>query len=163
MCATAGFRDMHIVTLKRRAEFLRVRGGARCATSAFVLETKARADDASGAAASTVGPRFGFTVTKKIGGAVVRNRIRRRLKAALRSLPVESALPGLDYVLIARTAAASCAFNELTSELTSALSRVHKSLQRGAGKARPSVRPPQPQPSGREGCDQGSAPAHEKT
>jgi ribonuclease P protein component len=71
---------MRLVTLKRRAEFLRVRGGSRWTTPGFVLEGRARGEP--GHAPSTA--RFGFTVTKRMGKATVRNRIRRRLKADIR-------------------------------------------------------------------------------
>lgn len=71
------------------------------------------------------GPRFGFTVTKKLGGAVVRNRIRRRLKAAILELVDGHARPGFDYVLIARKAALDRPFAALKKDLEDALHRVH--------------------------------------
>lgn len=113
---------MPLVTLKTRAEFLAVRGGARCATSAFVLEAKPRLA-ASGPAKA--GPRFGFTITKKIGNAVVRNRIRRRLKAALTPLTGALAVPAHDYVLIVRQPAFDIPFAVLQKDLERALQRVH--------------------------------------
>jgi ribonuclease P protein component len=113
-----------LVTLKKRAEFLRVRGGARWSTASFVLETKPR-PDAPGDDAAGPGPRFGFTVTKKLGKAVDRNRIRRRLKSALAGLGSEHARAGHDYVLIARAPALSRPFAELKKELEDALHRVH--------------------------------------
>ena len=90
-----------IATLKHRAEFLRLRNGARCATSGFVLEGKPRAGFGE-AAAVPVTARFGFTVSKQVGGAVERNRIKRRLKAAVRDVLLEHARHDYDYVLIAR-------------------------------------------------------------
>lgn len=114
---------MPLVTLKSRAEFLAVRGGARCATSAFVLEAKPRLEAASGPAKA--GPRFGFTITKKIGNAVVRNRIRRRLKAALTPLTGTLAVPAHDYVVIARQPAFDIPFALLQKDLERALQRVH--------------------------------------
>lgn len=110
---------MSLVTLKTRAEFLRVRGGARCATPAFVLETRSRPADAAS------GPRFGFTITKKIGNAVVRNRIRRRLKAALAPLATVRAVATHDYVVIARQPAFDIPFSQLQKDLERALQRVH--------------------------------------
>jgi len=115
---------MGIATLKRRAEFLRVRGGKRYASANFVLEGRARHPAQQGLASGD-SARFGFTVTKKIGGAVVRNRIRRRLKEALRSIAPRAALPGHDYVLIARVAAAACDFEDLKSDLARALQKVN--------------------------------------
>jgi ribonuclease P protein component len=115
-----------VTTLKRRSEYLRVRKGARCATAAFVLEAKAR----DGSTRSADGPRFGFTVTRQIGKAVERNRIRRRLKAAVRDAAPNHASGEFDYVLIARRAALTSQFAALVGELTRALRRVHHARPR---------------------------------
>ena len=112
-----------LVTLKRRAQFLRIRKGARWATSAFVLEAKRRDDEAADARDK---PRFGFTVTKQVGKAVERNRIRRRLKAAVRDVQMTHARNDFDYVLIARRPALTSAYTALVSELVTALERVHR-------------------------------------
>lgn len=112
---------MKLQTLKKRAEFLRLRGGARWACDCFALETRPRDPALSG----IQGPRFGFTVTKAMGNAVVRNRIRRRLKAAVQALDASSAKPDFDYVLIARSAAQARAFADLKKALEQALQRVH--------------------------------------
>jgi ribonuclease P protein component len=66
--------------------------------------------------------RFGFTVTKKIGNAVVRNRIRRRLREAVRLGGAKEAVPGTDYVLIGRRAALTLPFARLVADLTSGIS-----------------------------------------
>lgn len=122
---------MAVGTLKKRAEYLRLRGGARCATPSFVLETRARAGEADAAQpsrkapATAAGPRFGYTVTKKLGGAVVRNRIRRRLKAAVALVAPEHARAGHDYVLVGRALARERAFEDLKKDLERALHRVH--------------------------------------
>lgn len=127
---------MAVDTLKKRAEFLRLRGGARFATPSFVLETRpsVQTDPAASALAGgdgngveTTGAdiRFGYTVTKKLGGAVVRNRIRRRLKAAVSLVAPKLALAGHDYVLVARPAAYDRAFADLKKDLERALQRVH--------------------------------------
>lgn len=115
---------MKLRTLGTSAEFRRVRGGARSATDAFVVEGKARPvsgarDGAAGAEDQT--PRFGFTVTRKLGGAVVRNRIRRRLKAAVRGLDAGAAEPGHDYVVVARAAALDQPFAALAADLARAV------------------------------------------
>jgi ribonuclease P protein component len=110
-----------LVTLKKRAEFLRLRGGARYALAAFVLETKPRIGEPVAAA----GPRFGFTVTKALGNAVTRNRIRRRLRAAVGLVASEKARAGFDYVLIARRAALDRPFPDLKKDLEQAFQRVH--------------------------------------
>lgn len=71
-------------------------------------------------------PRFGFTVSKQVGKAVERNRIRRRLKAAVRDVQGAHAKVDFDYVLIARRPALTAAYDALVSELVSAMERVHR-------------------------------------
>ena len=99
--------------LKRRAEFLAVAEGARAPRRGFVLQLgKARRD----------GPaRFGFTVTKKIGNSPQRNRIRRRLREAVRLAAAAHAEPGADYVLVGRRATLSQPFESLIGDLISGL------------------------------------------
>src|SRR5882724_9759782 len=94
--AATGFTT-GVTTLKKRAQYLRVRKGARCATPAFVLEAKARSHEDRASPAGE--PRFGFTVTRQVGKAVERNRIRRRLKAAVRDVGPDHAKGEFDYVL----------------------------------------------------------------
>lgn len=117
---------MKIATLKRRAEFLRVRGGGRWSGPAFVLEARARTEPAL-----TEGARFGFTVTRKVGNAVVRNRIRRRLKAVVQQLAADVS-PSHDYVVIARAAAHDRAFADLKQDMARALSRVIQVRAKGS-------------------------------
>jgi ribonuclease P protein component len=111
-----------VLTLKRRAEFLATRKGGRWATPHFVLEGMAR--DATGCR-PTSRPRFGFTVSKQVGGAVERNRIRRRLKAVVRDVQADHARPDFDYVVIARRPALEAGFSVLVADLVKALERVH--------------------------------------
>jgi ribonuclease P protein component len=115
---------LKLVTLKKRSEFLAVRGGARWSGAAFVLEAKPRKADIY----SGKGARFGFTVTKKLGNAVLRNRIRRRLKNALCTLDTISTEPDCDYVVIARTAASERNFEDLKGDFQTALAQVRKSV-----------------------------------
>jgi len=110
-----------ISTLKNRAEFLRVRSGRRWSTPSFALEARSRASEAE-----ATGARVGFTVSKKVGNAVVRNRVRRRLKALVRALRPDSLRADYDYVLIARPAAADRSYQELQSDLEVAIARVHQ-------------------------------------
>jgi len=118
-----------LATLKRRTEFQRVRKGARWATPAFVLEARARGEGQDEHAAGT--PRFGFTVTRQVGKAVERNRIRRRLKAAVREAGLSHARSDFDYVLIARRPALTSAYQVLAASLVEALRRVHRPAGRG--------------------------------
>ena len=65
--------------------------------------------------------RVGFTVTRKVGSAVIRNRARRRLREAARAALPAAAVPGCDYVLIARANTISRPYPELVGDLKSAL------------------------------------------
>ena len=100
--------------LKRRAEFLRVASrGRKAAVHGLVLQALARGDD---------GPaRIGFTVTKKVGNAVIRNRTRRRLKEAARLLLRESPVSGVDLVVIGRDTTRARPFLDLIDDLRRAL------------------------------------------
>jgi ribonuclease P protein component len=141
---------MRVVSLKRRDDFLRLRGGVRWSTGAFVIETKRRAEHSGANDRVEAGPRFGFTVTKKLGGAVVRNRIRRRLTEALRSLESNVALPEHDYVLIARAGASDVSFEVLKQDLVRGLTHVNETLQRRPAASRGRAKPA----SERNGPDQ---------
>lgn len=102
--------------LQRRAEFLRVAGaGRKAAQPGLVLQVRPRDD---------TGPaRLGFTVTRKVGNAVVRNRARRRLKEAARQVLREQTLAGVDLVLIGREATGTRPFPALVEDLRRALAR----------------------------------------
>jgi ribonuclease P protein component len=128
-----------LVTLKRRSDFLRVRQGARFSTPAFVLEAKPRMTVVPQASAEA---RFGFTVSKRVGNAVERNRIRRRLKAAVRDVADAHAKGDFDYVLIARRKALDARFQLLVSDLAKALGRVHVMPRQGRpGRAERDAKP----------------------
>ncbi|MBG0809173.1 ribonuclease P protein component [Methylosinus sp. H3A] len=119
--------------LRKRREFLRAAAsGLSRGARAFKLQAAAREGDAEP-------PRFGFTVTKKIAGAVGRNRIRRRLKEALR-LSGASGLPGYDYVFVARPDALTAPFPELTAQIVDGLAKLRpgdKSRNQRNSKDRP--------------------------
>ncbi len=105
--------------IKRRADFLAMRSGERYRSPFFVLECRKR--DAS---QGDVGEaRFGFTVTRKVGQATMRNRIRRRLREAVRLGASAHARAGYDYVLVARTAALDAPFDAIVAELVRGLDR----------------------------------------
>ena len=108
---------MKLPVLSRRADFLAANRGLRVARPGFVL--LARPNDAG-----TM--RFGITVTKKIGNAVVRNRMKRRFRELLRAaLPAEG-LPDTDHVLIGRDGGIERDFAALRAELSAALARAHE-------------------------------------
>jgi ribonuclease P protein component len=103
--------------LRQRADFLAAASGARAPTAGFLLQARARDDD---------GPaRVGFTVSKKVGNAVERNRVRRRLREVVRQLAAERMQRSTDYVLIGRRAALHMSFDRLREECLAALKRVH--------------------------------------
>jgi ribonuclease P protein component len=137
--------------LRRRADFLRAAKGMRFVARGLTLQAAPRAipsetmDRCAPGAPNTFGagtrkdqtgnpldfppcvearPRFGFTVTKQSGGAVQRNRIRRRLKEALRLLNPLPAQPGHDYVILARPEALGMPFLALQGELMRALGKI---------------------------------------
>lgn len=110
--------------LTRRADFLAASGGTKITGKAFVLQARSRDDQGP--------PRFGFTVSKKIGTAVERNRVRRRLRELVRRSATGAFEAGHDYVLIGRRAALSLGFEDLTVELSGALRRIEKGQRRGA-------------------------------
>ena len=100
--------------LTRRSEFLRVASAGRKAPSGgVVLQALRRGDDAPA--------RLGFTVTKKVGNAVVRNRTRRRMKEAARHLLGVRPVTGVDLVLIGRASTRSRPFTELVADIARAL------------------------------------------
>ncbi|MCW3474827.1 ribonuclease P protein component [Limobrevibacterium gyesilva] len=103
--------------LKRRAEFLRVASkGRKAPVHGLVLQALARDDD---------GPaRLGFTVTRKVGNAVTRNRARRRLKEAARLLLRDRPVCGVDLVLIGRNTTGTRDFVALQDDLRRALAKL---------------------------------------
>lgn len=102
--------------LTRRTDFLAANRGLRIARPGFVLLARTN---------GTEGKRFGITVTKKIGNAVVRNRMKRRFRALLRELLPAEGLPDTDHVLIGREGGIERDFSRLREELRAALARAH--------------------------------------
>ena len=111
--------------LRQRADFLAVATGARAPATGFVLQARDRRED---------GPvRVGFTVSKKVGNAVERNRVRRRLREVVRLAPPAGMRPGYDYVLIGRRSALDLPFDRLIEDFERALRRVHSAPPDGEG------------------------------
>jgi ribonuclease P protein component len=108
-----------LARLKRRAEFLRVAGSRqKSVTPSLVLQAAPSPDPA------TQATRIGFTASRKVGIAVVRNRARRRLKAAVAATMPLHAAAGHDYVLIARAETVRRPYADLVGDLESGLKRL---------------------------------------
>ena len=102
--------------IRKRSDFLAANRGLRVARAGFVLLVNR-------AAAPDHAMRYGVTVTRKIGGAVVRNRMKRRFRALLRELLPGHGIAGADHVLIGRVGGVERDFAQLRSELVAALGR----------------------------------------
>ncbi len=117
-----------ISVLTKRADFLAANSGLRNARSGFVLLT--RPNDGRGI-------RFGITVTKKIGNAVVRNRMKRRFRELLRAALPKQGLPDHDHVLIGRAGGVERDFHTMADELAKALERAAQGRGDPSGGRRP--------------------------
>ena len=127
-----------LVGIKRRSEFLAVAAtGRRWVAPAFVLQVGPRACNET-STGEEIG--LGFTATKRIGNAVKRNRAKRRLREAARTLAPDLATPGYSYVLIARPELLTCAFQTLLDDMRKAFSRVLTAKPRPDGGLRRSKR-----------------------
>ena len=105
--------------LKKRRDFLRVAsGGRKWVTPGLILQTS-RAPEPE-----TEDVRVGFTVSRRVGGAVARNRARRRLRAVAELVLAPRAKPGRDYVLIGRAATVTRPYAALIGDLETALRRL---------------------------------------
>lgn len=111
--------------LRQRADFLAAAAGPRVTVPPFVVQGRDRDD---------LGPvRIGFTVSKKVGTAVERNRVRRRLREVVARTPFLR--PHCDYVLVGRRAALGRGFDTMLDDLKSALKRLDAQLQKRASHA----------------------------
>ncbi|MDI9846541.1 ribonuclease P protein component [Rhodoblastus sp. 17X3] len=125
--AVSGVR-LGVLRLKKRADFVSAAKGRRQHQHSFVLQARER-DPAPDCVESA---RVGFTVTKKVGNSVVRNRIRRRLREAVRLADESLFQLRCDYVLAARREALAAPFDELRGELARALKKIHRA---GSGRS----------------------------
>ena len=124
-------QQARLTRLKRRTEFLRVAGGRRkWAAPGLVLQARRREAEENGI-------RIGFTASRKVGGAVVRNRARRRLKEAAAQVIPTHAAPATDYVLIARAETPTRPFAALLGDLETALKRLDVWQEAPPGAASP--------------------------
>ncbi|HEY1505297.1 MAG TPA: ribonuclease P protein component [Stellaceae bacterium] len=118
-----------LARLKRRPEFLAVAASRRrWVAPGLVLQAARRPEDSNLPPA----PRIGFTASRKVGIAVVRNRARRRLKAAAEQVLPQYGAAGVDYVAIARTETATRPFAALVADMTAAMERLNAREKAGA-------------------------------
>jgi ribonuclease P protein component len=119
-----------IERLKKRPDFLAAAKGLACPRGAVLAQARSRED---GSALI----RIGFTATRRIGGAVERNRAKRRLREAARLLAPLHARAGCDYVFIARGGTGARPWERLLDDMKTALIRLAADLDAGAGEASP--------------------------
>ncbi|MGV8995636.1 MAG: ribonuclease P protein component [Parvibaculaceae bacterium] len=111
-------RPPELQRLRKRSEFLAASRAGKSALGGLVLQARKRDDDAPA--------RAGFTVTKKVGNAVIRNRARRRLKEAAREILPLLGKAGYDYVLVGRQSTLKRAWPALLDDLRQALAKIHR-------------------------------------
>lgn len=114
-----------LLRLKKRGDFLAARNGVRSHTRSFTLQSRTRKkNEPKNIPENTA--RIGFTVTKKVGNAVIRNRIRRRLREVVRLNATSCVQRDHDYVLIAREAALHSPFSALVKDFQKSMGNVSK-------------------------------------
>ncbi|MDR1693882.1 MAG: ribonuclease P protein component [Lactobacillaceae bacterium] len=111
-------------TLKKRSDFLRVAKGIKVVTSSIILQA------AQSLCTENKKSTVGFTTSKKIGPAVVRNRARRRLRALAREFFPQYAMKNFDYVLIGRHNTAGCDFYILKKDIKYGLEKIRGQIEK---------------------------------
>jgi ribonuclease P protein component len=119
--------------LKRRNDFVAAAAGASVSTPGFVVQ-KLRREDGGPA-------RVGFTVSRRVGGAVERNRVRRQLREIVRLSAAAGLKAGSDYVVVARRAALDIPFGKLSVDFAGALKRLEKKAGGRPGQGAPPCPP----------------------
>ncbi len=103
--------------IKKRSDFLAANRGKRYATPGFVLLVRDRRDDSPAI-------RLGITITKKVGNAVIRNRMRRRFRALAQEMLADKGKAGADHILIGRDSGIERDFDALRADMVKALGKL---------------------------------------
>ena len=103
--------------IKKRSDFLAANRGKRYATPGFVLLVRDRRDDSPAI-------RLGITITKKVGNAVIRNRMRRRFRALAQEMLAAKGKAGADHILIGRDSGIERDFDALRADMVKALGKL---------------------------------------
>tara|TARA_B100001173_G_C15840435_1_gene484377 strand:- start:379 stop:708 length:330 start_codon:yes stop_codon:yes gene_type:complete len=100
-----------IDTIKSRKDFLKIQiTGDKAVTAGFILQSAINKN-------CNKVTRFGFTASRKVGSAVLRNKAKRRLRALVKEILIEKGKPGMDYVLVARKTTPIRKFEKLKNDL----------------------------------------------
>ena len=103
--------------IKKRSDFLAANRGKRYATPGFVLLVRDRQDD-------NPAIRLGITITKKVGNAVIRNRMRRRFRALAQEMLADKGKAGADHILIGRDSGIERDIDALRADMVKALGKI---------------------------------------
>jgi ribonuclease P protein component len=113
--------------LKRRVDFRAAAAAMRAPAAAFLVQARCRAEGGTA--------RVGFTVSRQVGNAVERNRVRRRLREIVRLTAAQTLQAGHDYVLVGRRAALNRPFEQMMRDFATAVRRIHAAGPEGTGGA----------------------------
>ena len=112
------------LTLKKRKDFLKAAKDITMVTKNVMLQAACRLSDEN-----VNNARIGFTATKKLGKANVRNRVKRRLRAIIQELYTDVTLDNVDYVLVGRFNTYSCSYPDLKKDIIWAFKKTNKMIQ----------------------------------
>lgn len=109
--------------LKKRKDFLRVAKGERVVVSTLILQAAQSLSDQS------TSYKIGFTTTKKLGKAHIRNRARRRMRAAAREVFAKHGKSNIEYVMVGRYNTAHCPFTDLINDLKYGVKKINRIIE----------------------------------